>query len=282
MKPFLEIVNGEPTGRSYQYYHLSLSGKPSYWHFHAEFELTYIVEGHGIRAVGDHLGHLKCGDLMLLGENLPHDFNITDDGSDVILMTVRFPKSIIQGFPELEKIGGMLKAAKFGTLFSDVDVATVEKLMSFKRLSHSQRLITLLDVLNDLSEIPEDALESLSSVEFSDDMLGEKTHSRLRDVIEFVNNNIRRPIELKEVAEFTCMTVPSFCRWFKRSLGCSFVTYLNRRRIEEACRMLLVTELPVSEVASSCGFESFSNFNRCFSKHKHMTPSEYRKQTTPA
>ena len=42
------------------------------YHFHEEFELTYILHGKGKRYVGSHMEDFSSGDLVLLGPNLPH------------------------------------------------------------------------------------------------------------------------------------------------------------------------------------------------------------------
>ena len=42
------------------------------WHFHPEYELTYIVKGKGMRYVGNSVQKFEEGDFVLLGSNLPH------------------------------------------------------------------------------------------------------------------------------------------------------------------------------------------------------------------
>ncbi len=42
------------------------------YHFHPEFELTAILTGTGRRYIGNHMGNFKEGDLVFVGQNLPH------------------------------------------------------------------------------------------------------------------------------------------------------------------------------------------------------------------
>src|ERR1700755_1183017 len=52
------------------------------YHFHEELELTYIVHGRGKRYVGSHMEDFGAGDLVLLGQNLPHCWKLDADKQD--------------------------------------------------------------------------------------------------------------------------------------------------------------------------------------------------------
>src|SRR5579862_4216378 len=52
------------------------------YHFHEEFELTYIVHGNGKRYVGSHMEDFTSGDLVLIGSNLPHCWKLEANGQD--------------------------------------------------------------------------------------------------------------------------------------------------------------------------------------------------------
>lgn len=79
------------------------------------------------------------------------------------------------------------------------------------------------------------------------------------------------------MADYTNLVPQSFCRWFKKSLGNSFVTYVNTARVEKACQLLSNSNISITDIAFSVGFESLSHFNRTFLKLKHVSPSQYRK-----
>src|SRR3954469_18437606 len=67
-------------------------------HFHPELELTIILEGSGKRFVGDSIEHFEPGDLVLIGENVPH-FWCNDDhllvDSFSLAIVVQFSKSFL-------------------------------------------------------------------------------------------------------------------------------------------------------------------------------------------
>lgn len=73
MKPHFYKVNALP-GESYTALHLESRNFGSIWHYHPELELHYTVKGHGMRFIGDNVSTFKSGEVIFLGENLPHSW----------------------------------------------------------------------------------------------------------------------------------------------------------------------------------------------------------------
>jgi AraC-like DNA-binding protein len=77
---------------------------------------------------------------------------------------------------------------------------------------------------------------------------------------------------------YTTLGIPS-ARVFnllKGSYGLSFKQIINTMRIEEAKRLLLESDLPITEIAMRLGFNDLSYFSQLFKKHEGVTPSEFR------
>lgn len=72
------------------------------------------------------------------------------------------------------------------------------------------------------------------------------------------------------------MTPESFCRYFKKHTGHTFISFLNEIRINEACKKLTAHKFEsISTVAYKCGFKSITNFNRVFKCVIGISPREY-------
>lgn len=67
------------------------------------------------------------------------------------------------------------------------------------------------------------------------------------------------------------------CRLYKRETGKTIKEYIIKERINEACRLMKETELDIVGIANKLGFESQSNFSRCFKSVIGITPTEFRK-----
>ncbi|HCC37585.1 MAG TPA: AraC family transcriptional regulator [Treponema sp.] len=94
----------------------------------------------------------------------------------------------------------------------------------------------------------------------------------------FIRENFTRKISLTEVAAISGLSAPYFSTIFKKEMGENLSKYLNRMRVEKASRMLLETDLALSEIAGACCFEDQSWFSKIFKSYTGTSPGKYRSQ----
>ena len=92
-----------------------------------------------------------------------------------------------------------------------------------------------------------------------------------------LNRDFASPLTLSEVAKRIHISPCYLSDLFSRIVGCRFVEYLTRLRLERARAMLQEEEGSVSEVAAACGFGTVSNFTRAFRRAFGTAPSTFRK-----
>lgn len=110
--------------------------------------------------------------------------------------------------------------------------------------------------------------------------LNSKKLDLLREISIYLENHINQKLSLEEAASHFYMSPNYFCKFFKKSFGCTYTNYLNGLRLEKACNMLTDSALPIMEISLLCGFDNLSYFNRLFRQKKGVTPSEYRKRVS--
>lgn len=76
-----------------------------------------------------------------------------------------------------------------------------------------------------------------------------------------------------------CVCQRQFARQVKRVLGMNTTQYIQRKRVERAKRLLVDTELTLTDIYVKCGFESANYFTRVFRSHTGKTPSALRNET---
>jgi AraC-like DNA-binding protein len=281
-KPALEKVNTE-FGSSFtvKYYEESApQQKPPFWHFHPEVELVYVKGGSGKRHIGQHLSYYQSGDLVLIGSMLPHtgftDRLIGNESETVIQFNSDCFGSDFFGLEEMKDIEQLLQRAKAGIAFhgrvrNDIG-ARMEGLV---KLSKFTKLLELLNILQDLAVTEEYTLLNADGFVFE---VENSDNYRINIIYDYVQKHFRKPLPLEEIAAVANMTVPSFCRYFKRISGKTFTRFVNEIRIVNACKLLTEEQDTISNVSYESGFNNFSHFNRQFKEVTGKSPSEYRKQ----
>lgn len=85
-----------------------------------------------------------------------------------------------------------------------------------------------------------------------------------------------RPIRLKEIAAEFGYDYSYLSSFFNKNFGTDFTTFVNRYRVQHACRLLRSTGDSITAIALQSGFSTIRNFNRAFREETGMTPREYR------
>ncbi|MGB5553406.1 MAG: AraC family transcriptional regulator [Flavobacteriaceae bacterium] len=280
-KPAFEAI--EPNfGHSFTYQKFSenKNDKNGAWHYHPEIELVYVKGGSGKRQIGSHVSYFSKGDLILIGSNLPHcgftDKLTGNESETVIQMKGDFLGNDFFNIPEMKKIQGLFEMAKGGISFHGKTKNKIgEKMEILEYQSDFQRLLSILNILNELAKSEE--FKILNAEGFS--MEAEvKDNDRINMVFNHVKSNFREEITLEEIADLSSMTIPSFCRYFKKITNKTFVQFVNEYRLVHASKLLAEKPMSITEVCFESGFNNFSHFNKQFKAFTGQNPSEYRNQ----
>lgn len=253
-----------------------------FWHFHPELELVYVNKGQGKRHIGNHLSYFNNSQLILIGSNLPHNGfadRLTSRGSETIVQFLpNFLGDTFLKLPEMERISMLFERAKKGVLFKpETKLIVGPKIESLMDYQGFNRVLKLLEILNDLAISEHYSLLNVDGVAFET----EPQDSKKVDVIfRYINNHFQRHISLEEIADQANMTVPAFCRFFKKATGKTFTKLVNEYRVVHATKLLQESEMSITDICFECGFNNFSHFNKFFNEITGTSASKYRSEMT--
>ena len=95
--------------------------------------------------------------------------------------------------------------------------------------------------------------------------------------IEYVNENYTKDIPIPKLAKMENLSNSRFAVLFARQTGTSPIRYITRLRMQNACELLLSTDLTVKEIGAAVGYDDPHFFSKHFKAYVGSSPAEYRK-----
>ncbi|GAA4890733.1 AraC family transcriptional regulator [Flaviramulus aquimarinus] len=252
----------------------------AFWHFHPELELVYINKGQGKTHIGNHLSYFNNSQLILIGANLPHNGftdRLTANGTETIVQfKPDFLGNDFLNVPEMANIVSLFERAKKGIRFK-VDTKKkigrkIEKLLEQDGL---KRVLKFLEILNHLATTEDYTLLNADGIALE---TSPQDSNKIDAIYKYVNANFKEHIPLDDIADEVSMTVPAFCRYFKKTTGKTFTQMVNEYRVVHATKLLNESQMSIADICFECGFNNFSHFNKQFNDITGKSASQYRKE----
>ena len=251
-----------------------------FWHFHPEIELVYVNKGKGKRHIGNHISYFNNSQLVLIGSNLPHIGyldRLTTNGSETLIQFR--PDFLGKDFfkiPEMLAIDALFERAKKGIRFN-IEIkqrigAKIERLVD---LEGANRITSFIEILNDLATTDDYTLLNANGYAFES---SHQDSNKIEVVYKHINENFKDHISLDEISDLVSMTVPAFCRYFKKSTGKTFTKLVNEYRVVHATKLLAESTMSIADISFECGFNNFSHFNKLFKEFTGKSASVYRSE----
>jgi AraC-like DNA-binding protein len=265
------------TGSSFRLIHWKSENDRYFWHYHPEYEIVFVRKGSGKLHIGEHLKNYEEGELVFIGPDLPHTgfgYGVIGEHEEIVVQLRKdFLGEEFMQKPELQHIRKLFERAKQGLSFHGksrkIVAAKLQKMLTF---SHFERLVELLNIFDILATTTEFTVLNAADKRFD---FNHKDEDRINKVYEYVEQNYQKNIDIQAVADLANLTVPSFCRYFKKISHITYTDFVNEYRINQACRLLFENK-PIADICFEVGFNNISHFNKTFKQLKGVSPREYK------
>ena len=256
-------------------------------HRHQFVEVVYILSGEAVHTVGDREYRVKSGDVVVINCNVPHKFTANpaagelfvaydlmfgldyidptagDDATfealrDNFLFGPLFPA---QSLPDIHIRGA--RYGSYGELFTRIYHALKGREKGYIEISRAYVIELIVKILRDLGR---DRSKELSS----------ENKKAVFAAISYMERRYNTPLSAEEIAAQVFLSPEYFRKLFKKMTGESVRTYLHKLRIDEACRMLFMTELSIQDISLAVGYQDIKAFYQAFKQITGKTPKEYR------
>lgn len=102
------------------------------------------------------------------------------------------------------------------------------------------------------------------------------TAKHYQRVLNYVAQRYGKSIHVEDLAREAALSPSHFAQLFKRTIGMSPMQFVMTYRIEQAKRQLAQRDVPLIDIAVSCGFADQAHFSRVFKRIEGSTPSQFR------
>jgi AraC-like DNA-binding protein/quercetin dioxygenase-like cupin family protein len=284
MKPLLKIIDTQQNNA----FQIMKVQEPYFfpsWHFHPEYEIMLVVEGTGMRFVGDSMERFEAGDLVFFGSNIPHLYrsdaayyekeSTLQSKATVVYFKENFLGPSFWDMPDVLPIKKLLSLSKRGVKFKGNTRKELKKQIQKldERNDGIEKIIALLTILKIMSGTKEyDLLSSNAFIRYVE----EDDCVRINRVYQYIMDNYTENPSLQQVSEIANMSTTAFCRYFKSRTNKTYTQFLNEIKIGNACKLLVDDNQSISQICFEIGFNNFTHFNSQFKKITGLTPREYQ------
>jgi AraC-like DNA-binding protein len=256
----------------------------TFLHRHAEVQITWIQKGEGTLLAGNSMHAFRDGEIYLLGANLPHLFKCDpayfqpDNEKQVRTVTIFFNPmgklAALFSLPEMKAAGAFVAQMQSGYKVPDSSYEEMAaRIEAIQQANGAGQLSLFIELLNVLSI--DAGLQPLSSGSYAFSMT-DPEGMRIAAVYNYIMHNYSSALTLDDVAMQAHLTPTAFCRYFKKHTRHTFVHFVNKVRVNEACKLLVNgTSAGIAAIAYSCGFNSITNFNYTFKSIMGKSPRDY-------
>lgn len=234
--------------------------------------MIYCTSGNGWIKCRDEVFAIASGQVFVIPSDCPHSYG-ADSEKPWTIYWIHFRGKLSEMFMDSDAFCA-----------HDIQISTDSRIS--QRLSLFDELYNTLDYgysEDNLKHATSTLIHFLSSIKFIEAFRhGSPSKYEGRNLVEeakhFMNENIDHKVSLKQICNYLGCSESTCSAAFRKSTGMSPIEYMLHLRIQKACKMLLLSDQKINQIASSVGIDDQYYFSRLFRKFIGVSPSEYRKR----
>lgn len=256
------------------------------WHWHPELQFCIVINGRVEFFVNQESFTLGPGQgIFVNSEQLHMARNV--EGEDSTYACLDFDARLVAGFAgsavESKYVAPYLGKSSCALCLLDKSVPwqgrVLERLLEVYENFHSKgpdELLITIRLCDAWREMVGNAFVSSGTSETK------PIKPQVKEMLDYIGANYSKTISLDDVARHVNLSKATCCRDFKAQLGHTLSEHILNMRLQQASRLLLTTDLSITDVALACGFGSSSYFIMKFRKSTGVSPAVWRKRQIAA
>lgn len=239
-------------------------------HAHSYTELFYIIGGDGQFLIDDERFPVRAHQMVIVNPNIMHTelsyeahpleyIVLGIEGLEVSIPGTNEGRYCIYTFPAANKVLNCMQG--------------ILREMQDRELEHQMVCQAYMDIL--VVQLMRNIKVSMSHVSGTS-----PTNRQCASARHYIEHHYKEKLTLDELAEIVNVNKYYLAHAFKEEYGISPINYMIACRIKAGKRLLVETDLSLSQISGILGFSSASYFSQSFRKAENISPLEYRKVNT--
>ncbi|MBQ4130856.1 MAG: helix-turn-helix domain-containing protein [Clostridia bacterium] len=254
-------------------------------HNHTCFEITVVDFGSGVYTTNKKSYTMSPGDIFVFSSNEYHC--ITDVGKNGLKLTnLHFEPRYLWGNPtdSFSEANMNISFSHSENFENRIDFKNakeiyyyVEKIKNELKEQKSEYQLQVKSLLNLL------LINLVRNFRYSDEenSINSLQFKNIQHILNYIDEHFTEKLSLNELAEKAGMSPNYFSSFFKKISGVTLWDYITNKKINLAVQLLRKngSGMNILEIATLCGFNNTTHFNKMFRRITGMTPTEYKKNT---
>lgn len=233
--------------------------------FHAHAEIIYAISGSIDMVIDEKPRTLCAGELSITFPYSIHKYESSEDAEAIIILfspvaAGAYEKTLLSHKPIAPYLGNA----------QDLYPVLIKMC---KYAADSSNVLSEQITISYLQAVTGEILSKLKLINMNDTDL-----STTQKLLIYCTEHYKEDISVKSVATTLYVSESTISKIFSFKLDCSFRAYINMLKINEAKKLLKITNLKILDIIYECGFQNQSSFNRVFYQECGITPKEYRER----
>ena len=244
-------------------------GKAVRKHEHDFFHYIYVLDGTGTITIGEKSYTIRPGYIYLTDPRVEHGF-ICDESGNLVTIEIKFYVSDQEMYNKFLDMPRRInvKTSPIETILTTINDEYLSKRNFYESIIECE----LHELFMYLSRLSIYKQKKSNTVTYS-----HSDSSIIDTVIRYIYDNIDKNLSLSELAKVAALEKTYFMKKFKKQTNQTPMNYIRRVRMEQAKDLLLYSDMNITQVALSVGFNSIHHFSNVFQKHFGLRPNECKK-----
>lgn len=268
--------------------------KKSHAHAHDFIEIAYVSMGRGCHFINGKKYNISRGDIFIINYDTVHRFSPPDDDDTVelgIINCIFLPKFIENLNIEPNLLGEIINMFLYNSIYTD-------------ELAHSSDLTLSGDIMQNVNDIYNKML-----YEYTNELPGyvgmlksllynllinlyrayivkvnnfnsmdKYKYDLVSEAVNYLKQNYSSKLNLEEICQQFFLSKSYFSKIFKSITGLSIFEYIQKIRIDEACKLLQNKSNKMLGISESVGYSDYGYFYRTFKRITGLSPMEYKRK----